>query len=89
MRTDYDAKLAVLRDDFVGEYRRLRPAGAADYDRRRGDGMPSWQSLAHRLGASTWPDLLANCGLSAAGLTFSFDSPSLRRLRDLERLINS
>jgi|GEM_PF-3885698 len=87
MKEQHSAGQPGYREGFVREYRRLRPGGAADYDRRRQAGLPSWQAAARALGVATWPELLERCGLSGPALTFSFDSPSIRRLRELERLI--
>ncbi len=72
---------------FIREYRRLEPEGPGDYDRRRAAGQPSWQAAARAAGVRTWRQLLEKMGLDGQKLTFSFDSPLLTRLRDLERRI--
>jgi len=45
-------------DEFVSEYNRIRPTSSLMYNRERGEGVITWQFVAHLCGVNTWLELL-------------------------------
>ena len=52
---------------FVEEFHRLRCTGQADYNKRRGPGLPTWNTVAAMNGVKCWTELLRLLGLSTYG----------------------
>lgn len=53
------------RKCFIEDFYRVQPSSGADYNARRAGELPSWVTVARRLGHKTWRALLADCGLKS------------------------
>ncbi len=55
-------------DIFVKEYERILPSSARDYNKRRKEGLPTWNQTANALGICRWTDLLILAGVDVSCL---------------------
>lgn len=54
---------AHVCEDFITQYKAIKPRSAADYNKNRTKGSPQWVAIARMCGLSKWYDLLDYCGL--------------------------
>jgi hypothetical protein len=48
---------------FISEYHRIKPGSAEEFNSKRPDGKPSWQTIAKMFGVIKWIDWLNFCGI--------------------------
>lgn len=49
--------------DFIAQYSALKPRSAAEYNKKRAQGLPTWAAVARACGLTKWYELLEYCGL--------------------------
>ncbi len=52
---------------FSEEYLKLKPKSGNEYERKKLKGSPRWKTLAAKLGAQSWDELVKKLGLPVYG----------------------
>lgn len=76
-------------NDFILQCNKIHPKSSRDYNTRRDDNTPTWNTIARYLKINTWNELIIKTNLSNLKQDINFNTesyiPLLNQLYDLEK----
>lgn len=62
--------------DFVEQFNKIKPSSSSDYNAKRENDTPTWQTIARYLSLSSWQELIKKTGVSIQSLKMKNGLPN-------------